>query len=54
MILLVALYKLLAVWLALDAMLLATIWYVTSTIQPLCTDWWKANICDNAPLEYVD
>ncbi len=46
--------KILLVWLAADAVLLATIWYATTTIQPRWTEWWKAHICDYAPPGCVD
>ena len=43
--------KIIVNWLLLDVLIIATIWYTTSTIQPLCPSWWKAHICDDAPFD---
>jgi len=36
-------------WLALDAVILATLWYAVHVIQPMAPSWWKAVICDYTP-----
>ncbi|NIT56062.1 MAG: hypothetical protein GWN00_07425 [Aliifodinibius sp.] len=43
------LYKVFVLWLAADAIIIATIWFATSTIQPLFPGWWKAVVCDTVP-----
>jgi hypothetical protein len=43
------LYKVFTVWLAVDVIILATVWFATSTIQPLFPGWWKTVVCDTVP-----
>jgi len=43
------LYKLLVLWFAFDVFLVASIWFATSTIQPLFPGWWKNTVCDTVP-----
>ncbi len=43
------LLKIVMNWLLLDVLILATVWYMVSTIQPLVPTWWKVHICDEAP-----
>ena len=43
------LLKISILWLALDAMILATLWYAVYTIQPMAPSWWKSVVCDYAP-----
>ncbi len=43
------LVKIATIWLALDLMIVATIWYATNTLQVVFPNWWKAVVCDYAP-----
>ncbi len=40
------LFKLVILWVCLDVVIIATGWYLASTIQPLFPDWWRRNIAD--------
>jgi len=44
--------KITTLWLALDAIILATVWYAASTIQPLFPRWWRAFVCERAPASF--
>jgi hypothetical protein len=39
--------KVAVIWLSLDVLILASVWYATSTVQPLFPGWWKAVVCDH-------
>lgn len=43
------LVKIIISWFALDALILATIWYGASTLQYQFPNWWKSVVCDYAP-----
>ena len=43
------LVKITTLWLALDFLILATVWYAASTLQPRFPGWWRAVVCDRAP-----
>jgi hypothetical protein len=44
--------KIIVNWLLLDILIWATIWYATTTIRPLCPNWWQKNICDEVPFNF--
>ena len=44
----VLILKVVVSWLSLDVLILASVWYATSTVQPLFPGWWKAVVCDHA------
>lgn len=35
------LLKIAVLWIAIDTFLIATGWYLATTIRPLCPDWWR-------------
>jgi hypothetical protein len=40
--------KVAIIWFVLDVLILASVWYAVSTVQPLFPGWWKAFVCDHA------
>jgi hypothetical protein len=44
--------KIAILWLALDMVILASVWYAVSTIRPLFPRWWRAFVCDRAPKSF--
>lgn len=43
------LFKLAIVWAGLSTMIMATCWYLVTTIKPLCPDWWRRVVVDIEP-----
>ena len=41
--------NLIIIWLALDLIILATIWYGYNTLRIYFPRWWKRSICDELP-----
>jgi len=38
--------KIVTLWLSFDIILLATGWYLATTVRPLCPDWWRKVVVD--------
>ena len=43
------LFKFAVVWMGLSIMIMATWWYLVTTIKPLCPDWWRRVVVDEEP-----
>ena len=43
------LLKLIVIWLSIDILIIATGWYLVTTIKPLCPEWWKREVVDDEP-----
>lgn len=43
------LFKIAVLWIAGDTILVATGWYLATTVSPMCPDWWRRVIVDEAP-----
>ena len=41
--------KVVTLWLSIDIILIATAWYLATTVRPLCPDWWRRVIVDETP-----
>lgn len=41
------LLKVIVIWLSVDVVLIATIWYVVVTVQQLWPDWWARVVADS-------
>ena len=37
-------------WLSLDIIIVATGWYMVTTIKPRCPNWWRRTIVDDEPI----
>lgn len=46
---LVGLLKFATVWLILDVIIIAVMWYFSTVIKPRCPDWWRRMIADQNP-----
>ena len=46
------LFKFAVVWMGLSIMIMATWWYLVTTIKPLCPDWWRRVVVDEEPEPY--
>jgi hypothetical protein len=42
------LLKFLVIWLSIDIIIIATVWYCNSTLKPFCPDWWRRVIVDDS------
>ena len=43
------LLKLIVIWLSIDILIVASVWYAVSTIRPLYPNWWRRVIVDDDP-----
>jgi hypothetical protein len=41
--------KIVLLWLLSDVVILATVWYLSTTIQPLFPTWWRGVVADEPP-----
>jgi hypothetical protein len=41
---------LLAIWISIDIVVIATYWYAATVIKVHFPNWWKQVICDDAPM----
>lgn len=41
--------KLAAIWLAVDLLIVATVWYLATVIKPRFPHWWKREVIDDEP-----
>lgn len=39
--------KIIVVWLSIDVVFLATVWYAVVAIKPCCLNWWRQVIVDD-------
>ena len=46
------LLKLALVWLSIDIVIIASVWYAVATIRPLYPGWWRRVIVDDDPELY--
>ena len=37
------------IWLSIDIIVIATGWYLVSTIKPRCPEWWRRVVVDEEP-----
>jgi hypothetical protein len=42
-------FKIVVLWIAVDTFLIATGWFLATTVRPLCPGWWQRVIADEAP-----
>ena len=40
-------------WLSLDVIIVATGWYMVTTIKPRCPNWWRRTIADDDPTYHL-
>lgn len=43
------LLKFAVIWISIDAVVMATGWYMTTTIRPLFPNWWRQVVVDEDP-----
>ena len=48
---LAGLLKFVAIWLTIDAIMIALGWYFTVAIKPRYPDWWRQVIADQDPID---
>ena len=41
--------KLVIIWMGLNTMIMATCWYLVTSIKPLFPDWWRRVVVDEEP-----
>jgi hypothetical protein len=41
--------KLSIIWLAIDTITLATVWYLLAVVRPHWPAWWRRTVADDAP-----
>lgn len=42
-------FKLIVIWLSIDLLIIATGWYLVTTIRPCFPGWWRRHIADETP-----
>jgi hypothetical protein len=48
------LFKGIIIWLSVDAVLIATIWYLSITLSQLWPDWWRRVIVDSIEADFPE
>ncbi|GIK41652.1 MAG: hypothetical protein BroJett011_54850 [Chloroflexota bacterium] len=42
------------IWLAIDILVIASVWYAVTTIKPICPNWWRRVVADSADYDSMN